>query len=183
MQIVDAVGLRGTPQAAMAFSALGLAQAAGGDITTAASTIEQGLALRRRNPAQGPWGAAPPAGGGAGGLRVGERGTAMQLAEEASPGWMPTRKGWSECRSGCAWSWRRSTRRRPAATAQQGEPLTERETEILRLLQSSLSLSEIASELFISPNTVKTHAKAVYRKLGVSSRDDAVRIGRHRSLV
>ena len=70
-----------------------------------------------------------------------------------------------------------------AATAQHGEPLTERETEILRLLQSSLSLSEIAGELFISPNTVKTHAKAVYRKLGVSSRDDAVRIGRHRSLV
>ena len=70
-----------------------------------------------------------------------------------------------------------------AAPAQDGEPLTERETAVLQLLQSSLSLSEIAGELFISPNTVKTHAKAVYRKLGVSSRNEAVRIARHRSLV
>ena len=48
----------------------------------------------------------------------------------------------------------------PPRTAQHGEPLTERETDVLRLLQGSLSLSEIAGELFISPNTVKTHAKA-----------------------
>ena len=70
-----------------------------------------------------------------------------------------------------------------AVTVQHGEPLTEREIDVLRLLQSSLSLSEIARELFISPNTVKTHAKAVYRKLGVGSRNEAVRIGRHRLLV
>ena len=73
MQIVDAVGLRGTPQAAMAFSALGLAQAAGGDITTAATTIEQGLALRRRNPAQGPWVLHHLLAGAQVALRVGER--------------------------------------------------------------------------------------------------------------
>ena len=63
------------------------------------------------------------------------------------------------------------------------EPLTERELEILRLLQGSLSLTDIARELYISPNTVKTHAKSVYRKLHASSRAEAVRIARSRLLV
>jgi LuxR family maltose regulon positive regulatory protein len=63
------------------------------------------------------------------------------------------------------------------------EVLTERELEVLRLLQGSLSLGEIAGELYISPNTVKTHAKAVYRKLGVSSRTEAVRVARGSQLV
>ena len=63
------------------------------------------------------------------------------------------------------------------------EVLTDRELEVLRLLQGSLSLSEIAGELYISPNTVKTHAKAVYRKLGVSSRTEAVRVARGSQLV
>ena len=184
MQIIDAVGLRGTPQAAMAFSALGLAQAAGGDITTAATTIEQGLALRRRNPAQGPWVLHHLLAGAQVALRVGERDTAMQLAEEASNRMDSYPEGMERMQERLRLVEEAiDATAASAATAQHGEPLTERETEILRLLQSSLSLSEIAGELFISPNTVKTHAKAVYRKLGVSSRDEAVRIGRHRSLV
>jgi LuxR family maltose regulon positive regulatory protein len=63
------------------------------------------------------------------------------------------------------------------------EVLTDRELDILKLLQSSLSLTEIAGELYISRNTVKTHAKAVYRKLGASSRTEAVKIARARLLV
>ncbi len=45
---------------------------------------------------------------------------------------------------------------------------------VLRLLQGTLSLREIGQELYLSPNTVKTHTKAAYRKLGVSSRQDAI---------
>jgi LuxR family transcriptional regulator, maltose regulon positive regulatory protein len=184
MQIIDAVGLRGTPQAAMAFSALGLAQAAGGDITTAATTIEQGLTLRWRNPAQGPWVLHHLLAGAHVALRVGQRDTAMQLAEEAAtrmdcyPDGMERMRKRLRLVEGAI-----AATATNAATAQPDEPLTQRETEILRLLQGSLSLSEIAGELFISPNTVKTHAKAVYRKLGASSRTEAVRIGRHRLLV
>ena len=63
------------------------------------------------------------------------------------------------------------------------EQLTERELDVLRLLQGTLSLSEIAGELFISANTAKTHAKAVYRKLGASSRSEAVSVARRRLLV
>jgi LuxR family maltose regulon positive regulatory protein len=55
-----------------------------------------------------------------------------------------------------------------------GDPLTEREATVLRLLEGTLSLREIGQQLYLSPNTIKTHAKAVYRKLGVSTRHDAI---------
>jgi LuxR family maltose regulon positive regulatory protein len=45
---------------------------------------------------------------------------------------------------------------------------------VLRLLQGTLSLREIGQELYLSANTVKTHTRAAYRKLGVSTRHDAV---------
>jgi ATP/maltotriose-dependent transcriptional regulator MalT len=54
------------------------------------------------------------------------------------------------------------------------EPLSERELGILRLLGGSLSQPEIAAELGISAHTVKSHARAIYRKLGVSTRDEAL---------
>jgi len=59
-----------------------------------------------------------------------------------------------------------------------GEPLTERETTVLRYLQSILSTGEIAAELCVSVNTVKTHVRNIYRKLAVSRRRDAVRRAR-----
>lgn len=54
------------------------------------------------------------------------------------------------------------------------EALTDRERTILDLLSSHLSLPEIGTELFISPHTVRTHVKSIYRKLGASSRSEAV---------
>jgi LuxR family maltose regulon positive regulatory protein len=63
------------------------------------------------------------------------------------------------------------------------EALTAREIEVLRRLTSALSLSEIASELYVSPNTVKTHTTTLYRKLGARSRSEAVKIGRERLLI
>jgi LuxR family transcriptional regulator, maltose regulon positive regulatory protein len=58
--------------------------------------------------------------------------------------------------------------------AGEGEALTEREREILRFLGSGLTEREIARELFLSFNTVHNHVKSLYRKLGVSSRAEAV---------
>jgi LuxR family transcriptional regulator, maltose regulon positive regulatory protein len=58
------------------------------------------------------------------------------------------------------------------------EPLTEREETVLRYLSGTLSLREIGEALFVSQNTVKTHTRAIYRKLGTSSRHGAVRRGR-----
>jgi LuxR family maltose regulon positive regulatory protein len=54
------------------------------------------------------------------------------------------------------------------------EPLSERELAILRYLSSRLTTAEIGQELYVSVNTVRTHTKAVYRKLGVGSCQDAV---------
>ena len=50
----------------------------------------------------------------------------------------------------------------------------DRELGILRLLGGSLSQPEIAAELGISAHTVKSHARAIYRKLGVSTREEAL---------
>jgi len=58
------------------------------------------------------------------------------------------------------------------------EPLTERETQVLQLVAQMCSTDEIAAELYVSPNTVKTHVKGILRKYGVSRRVDAVRRGR-----
>ena len=54
------------------------------------------------------------------------------------------------------------------------EPPSEAELAVLRLLASDLSVRQIGGELFLSPNTVRSHTRAIYRKLGVNSRADAV---------
>ena len=58
-----------------------------------------------------------------------------------------------------------------------------RELEILRYLSTGLSNREIAAALYISLNTMKTHVRSLYRRLGVSSRSQAVAAGRARGLL
>ena len=55
------------------------------------------------------------------------------------------------------------------------EPLSERELDVLRLLGSDLSGPDIARELLVSINTMRTHTKSIYTKLGVNNRRAAVR--------
>jgi LuxR family maltose regulon positive regulatory protein len=54
------------------------------------------------------------------------------------------------------------------------DPLTEREHAVLRFLATTLSTTEIADEMCLSVNTVKTHLAAIYRKLTASKRKEAV---------
>jgi LuxR family maltose regulon positive regulatory protein len=56
--------------------------------------------------------------------------------------------------------------------------LTTAEKRVLRLLDSDLTLREIGRELYLSLNTVRTHTHSIYRKLGVSSRAEAVQANR-----
>jgi LuxR family transcriptional regulator, maltose regulon positive regulatory protein len=69
-------------------------------------------------------------------------------------------------------------------TVSQGltEPLSERELDVLRLLGTDLGGPEIARELIVSLNTVRTHTKNIYAKLGVNNRRAAVRRARELDL-
>jgi LuxR family maltose regulon positive regulatory protein len=62
-------------------------------------------------------------------------------------------------------------------------PLTERELGVLRLLPTLRSFEEIAQDLTVSLNTVKTHVRAIYTKLGVRRRRDAVAVALERGLL
>ena len=63
------------------------------------------------------------------------------------------------------------------------EPLTSRELEILQLMAEGYSNNKIAGKLYLSVNTIKTHAHAVYRKLDACSRSEAVVAARRLGLV
>jgi two-component system response regulator DesR len=63
------------------------------------------------------------------------------------------------------------------------QALTEREIEILRLARRDLPNPQIAQALHISPGTVRNHLSAVYRKLGVHSRHEALQIAEERHLI
>jgi LuxR family maltose regulon positive regulatory protein len=64
-----------------------------------------------------------------------------------------------------------------------GEPLTERELQVLRHVSSMLTTAEIASELYISSNTVKSHIKHICHKLAATHRGEAVRRARQLQLI
>ena len=63
------------------------------------------------------------------------------------------------------------------------EPLTERELEVLVHVSDMMNTAEVASEMYISVNTVKTHLKNIYRKLAASHRNEAVRRARQLQLI
>jgi ATP/maltotriose-dependent transcriptional regulator MalT len=103
---------------------------------------------------------------------TGNDAAAQQLA--GGPGrWLaPAPDGWSARPGRADWQPHRpSGRADPNLLAEQ---LTARERAVLQLLTSRLSLREIGSELHVSLNTVKSHTRAIYRKLSVSGRQQAV---------
>ena len=55
-----------------------------------------------------------------------------------------------------------------------GEGLTERESEVLALITQGRNNAEVAGMTYLSPNTVKSYIRNIYRKIGVSSRTQAV---------
>ena len=63
------------------------------------------------------------------------------------------------------------------------EPLTEREREVLLHVSGMLNTAEVASTMYISINTVKSHLKSIYRKLAAAHRGEAVRRARQLELI
>lgn len=72
---------------------------------------------------------------------------------------------------------------RPLVPAPERPVLTPRELAVLHALARTSSLSEIAVELYVSTNTVKTHLKSLYRKLGARNREEALTIALHGHLI
>lgn len=76
---------------------------------------------------------------------------------------------------------RQAQPRRPASQGRRptwlAEPLTQQEQTVLWMLATHLSLREIGRELYVSLNTIKSHTRAIYRKLGVSNRHEAIQRG------
>ena len=71
----------------------------------------------------------------------------------------------------------------PAFDAELLDELSDRELSVLRLMSGDMSQREMGKHLYISFNTVKTHSKHIYRKLGVSQRSDAVARARQLDLI
>ncbi len=166
-------GLGAAPQSSLAFAAAGAVSAGRGRLAEAREELERALQMRRRHPGISSWPTlevllrlAPVL------LETGERSRAVTLIAEARLllASSPDGAGVQLARLGQV--------ERRLAGGPQGmpviDPLTDREVTVLRLLGGSMSMREIAQELCLSQNTVKTHTRAIYRKLGVSTRHDAI---------
>jgi LuxR family transcriptional regulator, maltose regulon positive regulatory protein len=159
--------------ASLAYVAAGAVHAAQGRPGEARRELEHVISSRRRIPGISPWSALEAT------LRLaqvlldaGDRAGAAELVNEAREVLTALPDGAQAQRARLeALEHQLASRRRATPSAQ---TLTDREAAVLRLLHSSLSLRDIGQEMFISPNTVKTHTQAIYRKLGVSTRRQAV---------
>jgi LuxR family maltose regulon positive regulatory protein len=176
-RIADDIGLGNTPHSSSVWTAVASVHAVQGKQGEARAEFERALGLRRRWVGLSPWEGLDTL------LRFGQMladsgddGEATALAAEA-------RSVLASMPNGAQAQWARLERleqrlaHRPRAPKGLAEPLTEREESVLRLLRGALSLREIGQELFLSANTVKTHTRAIYRKLGASTRAEAVERG------
>jgi LuxR family transcriptional regulator, maltose regulon positive regulatory protein len=166
-----------TPSASMAHVAAGAVLAAEGRLDEARGELSQALSYRDQIPGTSPWPTLEAT------IRLsqvlletGDRAGAADLISKAR-GVLGTLPAGAEAQQArlAALERRLAGPRRELSPA---APLTEREIAVLHLLGGSLSLREIGQELFVSANTVKTHTQAIYRKLGVSTRTEAVAHGR-----
>ena len=169
-------GLSAAPQSSLAFTAAGEVAARRGGLTEARWEFERALESRGGKHGISPWPTlelllrfAPVL------SDLGDRPRAVALLTEARSILVASPDG-AEAQFARLDGIERRLAGRPQSIAL-GAPLTEREAAVLRLLRGSLSLREIGQELYLSQNTIKTHTRAIYRKLGVSTRHDAIARG------
>lgn len=159
---------------AMALLALGRLKADAGDLDAAERSVTEAVELSRRGLAriELAYGLLELA---ALQLRRGQRQAAGGLVAEAEEAL--ARCGDPGVVAGAAVELARLVGARPAGGPRKllfGEELSHREQAVLALLPTDLTLRDIAGSLFVSANTVKTHTRAIYRKLGATNRSEAV---------
>ena len=155
-----------TPQSSLAFTATGVVYAAQGRLDEARGELERAVGSRQRAPGISPWATLEAM------LRLaqvvldlGDGGAAAELIDESQDVLTLFPDG-VEAPLARLERLRRQVAV-PSREVSAADSLTEREVAVLRLLRGTLSLREIGQELFVSPNTIKTHVQAIYRKLGV----------------
>jgi LuxR family maltose regulon positive regulatory protein len=152
----------------MAFVALGAALEARGELEAALALIERGVSMQRNAGYVRPLSHAL--------IRQGSVLSALGRRKEADTVIAEARALIDTCKDpGFLRAWLAAletvSRKRPQAGP--GE-LSRRELAILRMLAGNLTERDIARELYLSHNTVHSHTKSIYRKLGVSSRAAAI---------
>ena len=170
------------PQTTLAPIAHGRVLAEQGNLEEAQKELESALSARRRLPGLSPWPTlvglltlAPVLAG------RGDRAGARAVLAEASTlldaypdaGMLPDLLERQESK----------LRVRKAREGQLDGELTERELDVIGLLDGQLTTRQMAESLYVAPSTVRTQIKSIYRKLGVSSREAAVEVARARGLV
>src|SRR5829696_2508949 len=181
-ELVDRFGLKVIPQATLAPIALGRVLAERGKLEEAQKELERGLSVRRMFPGLSPWptllgllALAPVR--IARGDRAGARAVLAKVRAVLEP--FPDAGIFSEHLE----RQERKLRTRKPRDGSLDEELTERELGVLRLLVGELSAQQIAQSIYVAPSTVRTHIKSIYRKLGVSSRKEAVEEAHVRELI
>jgi LuxR family maltose regulon positive regulatory protein len=182
LSLVNRFRLHNIPQATLAPIALGRVLAERGELYEAQEELESALTARRRLPDLSPW---PTLLGllaltqvrSALSDRTGARAVLDEARAilEASPdgGIFPELLERQE----------RKLRARKQRNGHLNEELTEHELAVLRLLVGELSTRQMAQSLYVAPSTVRTQVKSIYRKLGVSSRGEAVEEAHVRGLI
>jgi LuxR family transcriptional regulator, maltose regulon positive regulatory protein len=180
---VERFGLLGVPQSSWAAIALGYVLAKRGDLTGARSELEGGLSVRRKLPGMSSW---PTIIGLLALARVHtarkDRGRAREVLDEARTILEP----FGDDAGIFPALLERQERKLPRIKRRDGSldgELTGRELAVLRLLDGELTTRQMGDSLYVAPSTVRTQVKSIYRKLGVSSRKEAVEEARARGLV
>jgi LuxR family maltose regulon positive regulatory protein len=177
LRIADDSGMSDAPHSSSVWTAVASVHAYQGKREEARAEFERALLLRRRWLGLSPWEALDTL------LRFGQMLADSGDYGEAGAMVAEARDLLTSVPEGAQAQWARLSRleqrlaeRFPVAK-EPVEPLTEREEAVLRLLRGALSLREIGQELFLSANTIKTHTRAIYRKLGATTRAEAVERG------
>jgi LuxR family transcriptional regulator, maltose regulon positive regulatory protein len=180
--MVKKFGLEGVPQASAVPIALGRVLAQRGKVAEAQNELERALSARSQFPHLSPW---PTLVGllalapvravrgdrdGARALLVEGRSTLERYPDAGMFTELLERRE------------RELSTRSKLREETHTQELSSRELTVLRLLDDERSNREIGRILYVSPNTVKAHIKAIYRKLGVSSRKEAAEQARAREL-
>ena len=176
---VERNGLGDFPTAALVFAASAYLCSREARPDAAAADLRTGVALLGRLDALSPWyEATAGAALAATALDLGDLPLATELRSQAAR----QAEALGEAPAMRAWLGRIAADiERASGIAAAG--LTPAELRVLRLLPTHLSFPQIAAELYVSPNTVKTQARAAYRKLGVGSRAEAVALARESGLL